>query len=91
MADTLSCKPIQAFSVEDVAFHVNTVELCLPTSNNKLSKIIREMENDDQICAVLKYVVNGWPKYERDVTSSAKDFYHVGGELSVVDGGTYKR
>ena len=35
---------------------------------------------------VLRYTVNGWPKYATGVPENLRPYYAVGGDMSVADG-----
>ena len=90
VADTLSRNPIPDVCVdeleEDINLYVNHIESSWPVSDIKLTQIALETEKDTVLSVVMKYVLNGWPQYIRDVSDPAKDYFCVRGQLSVYNG-----
>lgn len=65
---------------EDVQSHVNMVLAALPVSDTKSRQIADETARDTDLQCVIENMNNGWP------VGSCPLFYHIRGELSVVNG-----
>ena len=46
-----------------------------PASDSNLREIAIATKNDCQVATVCRYVCNGWPEYQRDISHDAKEFY----------------
>lgn len=83
LADALSRAPTVDYvstTEEDVKSHVNMVSAALPVSDTKSRQIAEETAKDTELQCVIANMQNGWP------VGSCPLFYHIRGELSVVDG-----
>ena len=83
LADALSRAPIKgcaSTTEEDVQVHVNTVSAALPVSDAKTRQIIDETVKDPELQRVMENIRDGW------AAGSCPQFFHVRGELSVVNG-----
>ncbi|XP_061890021.1 uncharacterized protein K02A2.6-like [Entelurus aequoreus] len=88
LADALSRAPMEnsvSATEEDVQNHVNVVSAALPVSDIKTQQIAEETAKDEELQRVITNMQNGWPPH------SSPRFFHVRGELSVVDGLLLKR
>nr|XP_061820643.1 uncharacterized protein K02A2.6-like [Nerophis lumbriciformis] len=88
LADALSRAPMKnsvSATEEDVQNHVNMVSATLPVSDIKSQQIAEETAKDEELQRVITNMQNGWPP------RSSPRFFHVRGELSVVDGLLLKR
>lgn len=65
---------------EDVQSHMNMVSSALSVSDTKSKQIADETAKDTELQCVIENIKNGWP------VGSCPLFYHIRGELSVVDG-----
>lgn len=65
---------------EDVQHHVNMVSAALPVSDTKSRQIAEETAKDTELQHVIVNMKKGWP------VGSCPQFYHIRGELSVVNG-----
>ncbi|XP_023814982.1 uncharacterized protein K02A2.6-like [Oryzias latipes] len=70
---------------EDIQCHVNMVSTALPVSDTKSRQIAEATAEDVQLQHVMRNMDEGWP------VGASPQFYHVKGELSVVDGLLLKR
>ena len=83
LADALSRAPTKnsvSTTEDDVQAHVNMVSGTLPVSDTKTMQIAEETAKDTELQHVITNMQNGW------ATGSCPQFYHIRGELSVVNG-----
>jgi len=83
IADVLSQAPtssIRSTTEEDVQCQVSMVSSALPLSDAKSRQIAVETAKDSELQCVMNNMRNGWP------VGSCTQFYHIRGELSVIDG-----
>uniref|UniRef100_A0A8C8DE10 Gypsy retrotransposon integrase-like protein 1 n=1 Tax=Oryzias sinensis TaxID=183150 RepID=A0A8C8DE10_9TELE len=88
LADALSRAPAGksvSATEEDIQCHVNMVSSALPVSDTKSRQIAEATAKDVQLQHVMRNMDEGWP------VGANPQFYHVRGELSVVDGLLLKR
>ena len=91
IADTLSRAPTGSATDADTQFShdiemfVNTVMSCLPATEQRLTEIMQQQQ-EDEVCKQLKqYCQSGWPdKYH--VSETLKPYYSVSAELSIQHG-----
>ena len=88
VADALSRKPAlnevgDLELADDVQAHV---ERGWPASPGRLQEIRRATEVDEQLQAVIDFVLSGWPRREDAVPDSLKPYFQTRAELSVADG-----
>ena len=65
---------------DDIQAHVNMVSATLPVSDAKTRQIIEETARDPELQHIMENMQNGWS------AGSCPQFYHLRGELSVLDG-----
>ena len=90
IADTLSRHPLKVIEEtvleQDARGYTQGVKGHWPASDSKLREIAIATENNCQLATVCRYIHNGWPEYQRDISHDAKDFYQHRSELSCLDG-----
>ena len=79
VADTLSRQALKVLEEtaleQDVRGFMQGVKGHWPVSDSKLREIAIATENDCQLATVCRYVRNGWPEYQRDISHDEKEFY----------------
>lgn len=83
LADALSRAPVKnsaSTTEDDVQAHVNMVSATLPVSDTKTKQIVEQTARDPELQRVMENMQKGW------AAGSCPQFYHIRGELSVVDG-----
>ena len=90
IADTLSHQSLKVIEEtvleQDVRGYTQSVKGHWPASDSKLPEIAIVTENDCELATVCRYVHNGWPEYQCNISHDAKDFYQHCSELSCLDG-----
>ncbi|XP_030596890.1 uncharacterized protein K02A2.6-like isoform X2 [Archocentrus centrarchus] len=83
IADALSRAPTGrnvSTTEDDIQTHINMVSALLPVSDMKSKQIVDETAQDTELQHVIRNMSDGWP------AGSCPLFYHIRGELSVVNG-----
>ncbi|RWR98939.1 uncharacterized protein B4U79_03400, partial [Dinothrombium tinctorium] len=67
-------------------FEVSTIDEAVDVSAITIEKIRNDMESDQTLNEVAKYVVEGWPNKINFLNNEVKQYYHLKDRLTVVDG-----
>ena len=70
----------------DVEMHLTSIRNSWPMSDNRIQEVSAETANDETLKLVLKYVLNGWPEYMKDVPKQLQVYYANRNCLSHTDG-----
>ncbi len=92
IADTLSRAFVQEVNTIQVEtlLDVNLVKEQAPISEAKFGVFRTETEKDPELSVVSQVVKDGWPENIRNCPTSAKPYFTVRDELSLVDGVLFK-
>ena len=61
--------------VEEVETYVNSIESCLPVSDEKLQQIRQASADDETRIVAKQLILHGWPDYEQNVPLVAKKLF----------------
>ncbi|CAK1580707.1 unnamed protein product [Parnassius mnemosyne] len=90
IADTLSRAPLPEFMHDRVSEDVETQTCfmieCMPFSREKIDRVRKATEVDEECQLLIKYILNGWPKNEHNVHKNVRKFWSYCGELQYVNG-----
>ncbi|KAK3093011.1 hypothetical protein FSP39_010012 [Pinctada imbricata] len=87
VADTLSrnAKRDENFDKDEDCFKVYVVEN-LPVTTERMEKIQKETETDQEMRVLRETILAGWPNLRADCPSIIKDFWNFREELSISEG-----
>ena len=94
IADALSRKPLELREPhkddielsDDVAAYVDAIERGWPATKDRLTEIRLETMRDPTMKVIASFIENGWPRHERSVPHSVRDYFRERSSLSISDG-----
>lgn len=73
-------------SDDDLELRVHTMTETLPMSNARLEYLKKTTAEDEELQAVIRTSLRGWPTYRKDVSMLARTYWHVRDEIHIEDG-----
>ena len=94
IADALSRKQLEVRESQkddielsdDVAAYVDAIERGWPATKDRLTEIRLETMRDPTMKVIASFIENGWPRHERSVPHSVRDYFRERSSLSISDG-----
>ena len=94
IADALSRKPLEVREPQkddielsdDVAAYVDAIERGWLATKDRLTEIRLETMRDPTMKVIASFIENGWPRHERSVPHSVRDYFRERSSLSISDG-----
>ena len=71
---------------EEVDVYVCSIVHSWPATDAKLTEIAIETMKDPDLSLAMKYTINGWPEYARDIPESLQPYFAVKNVLSTTQG-----
>ena len=90
LADTLSRAFPPNTSQESMHFEEINMVSFLPIRDERLEEIKNETENDENLQALKKVIITGWPEERKDLPEQLVPFFSYRDELAVQDGLLFK-
>ena len=91
--DTLSRSPLadtdirrSQILVDDVEAHVDAIQMSWPVSDVKLQEFRKATEEDEELQAVTRYILGGWPHHMTAVPPPLTPYAKAQNDLSTCDG-----
>jgi len=90
VADTLSRHPVnlpeeEAELADEIDMYVQEIVQQLPKSSDYIEEIKQAVKSDSVMSEAIKYTVDGWPKYSKDMSLDIRNLYSVRAHLSVAE------
>ena len=93
ISDTLSRAYVENSSLEglevETSQRVHTLVANLPVSADRLKRIREETQKDGCLSKLSENVIRGWPKYHKDCHPLIRQYWHIRGEITSIDGILY--
>ena len=92
ISDTLSRKPLQTTEDNENCREYTVFSIGnIPVSQEIMSKIRHETENDMVLIKLRETVLQGWPQIKQNVDPCLREYWNFRDELSEMDGFLLKR
>ena len=94
IAHALSRKPLEVRETQkdnielsdDVVAYVDAIERVWPATKDRLTEIRLETMRYPTMKVIASLIENGWPRHERSVPHSAREYFRERSSLSISDG-----